>query len=209
MINTGQLLSSSYKNNSSEYKLGGLPANGAPQSKTRIQFLDELLHALQPQKGLKEFAFFVANNSEVQQKLKESPNNSSIIKRLVQVGKEYNYEFTEKDVKEVFGVLCSPCSMEELSSKLVAWGKGGLQQFLTDIKNELCLKKELEDKSCDRNKFVTFLKDTLKQLNKQDKYQWLTEQDIEEAAKLIPFDEKKSEPENPAKVPKIVGTIWS
>jgi hypothetical protein len=86
--------------------------------------------------------------------------------------------------------------------------KEGLKQFLTDIKNDPCLKKDMDDIH-DRKKFITFLKDTLKQqLNRQKKYQLLTGQDIEEAAKLIPSEEEKSKPENPAKVPKIVGRIW-
>ncbi len=176
------------------------------QSKKMIEFLDELLESLQLKRGFKEFAFFVTNNSSVQQKLKKSLEKSSFMERLVQVGKESSYKFIEKDVKEVFGVLCSSSSMEELLSKLVDWGKGGLHQFLTDVRNEPDLKKEL-DKIGDRNNFVTFLKDTFNQPDRKKKYQWLTEQDIEEAANLIPPEEKKPEPEKPA-VPKIVGRIW-
>jgi hypothetical protein len=176
------------------------------ESKETLQFLDELLHDLQSKKGFKEFAFFVANNPEVQKKLQQSQDKNTFKERLVQVGKEYSYEFTGKNVTEIPDSW-SACSVEELVSKLVNWGKGGLQQFLTDIKNELRLKKDL-DKIRDRNNFVTFLKNTFNQPERQKKYQWLTERDIEEAANLIPSEEKESEPENPAKVPKIVGRIW-
>jgi hypothetical protein len=177
------------------------------ESKKTLQFLDQLLHALQSKKGFKEFAFFVANNSVAQQKLQESPDKSSVSERFVQVGKEQGYKFTEKDVKELVGELCSYSPMEELLSKLADWSKGGLQQFLTEIKNEPGMKKEL-DKSGDRNNFVIFLKNTFNQPERKKKYKMLTEQDIDEAANLIPFEEKKPEPENPAKVPKIVGRIW-
>jgi hypothetical protein len=179
---------------------------GSPQSKKTLQFLDELLHALQSKKGFKEFAFFVANHPEVQKKLQESQDKNIFKERLVQVGKEEGYEFTGKNVTEIPDSW-SACSVEELVSKLVNWGKKGLQQFLTDIKNEPCLKKDM-DKIRDRNNFVTFLKDTFNHPERKKKYKMLAEQDIDEAAKLIPFEEKKPEPENPAKVPKIVGRIW-
>jgi hypothetical protein len=183
-----------------------LRAGPKSESKKTLQFLDVLLHDLQSKKGFKEFAFFVANNPEVQKKLQQSQDKNTFKERLVQVGKEYSYEFTGKNVTEIPDSW-SACSVEELVSKLVNWGKGGLQQFLTDIKNELRLKKDL-DKIRDRNNFVTFLKNTFNQPERQKKYQWLTERDIEEAANLIPSEEKESEPENPAKVPKIVGRIW-
>jgi hypothetical protein len=206
-MNNPQQLNTLCRNKSPKHKSKGLPRpNGAPQSKKTIQFLGELLHALQSQKGFKEFAFFVANHPEVQKKLQESQDKNIFKERLVQAGKEEGYEFTGKNVTEIPDSW-SACSVEELVSKLVNWGKKGLQQFLTDIKNEPCLKKDL-DKIRDRNNFVTFLKNTFNQPERQGKYQWLTEQDIDEAANLIPFEEKKPEPENPAKVPKIVGRIW-
>lgn len=181
-------------------------ANYKSESKKTIQFINELLNAVQSKKGFKEFAFFVANNSEVQQKLQESPNKSRFKECLVQVCKEYGYEFTEEKVTEIPNSW-DAISAEELLSKLVDWGKGSFQQFLTDIKNEPRLKKEL-DKSRDRNNFVTFLKNTFNQPERQEKYQWLTERDIEESANLIPSEEKRPEPEKPAKVQKIVGRIW-
>ncbi len=190
-----------------------LATSGAGQSKTTKQFITDLLLALQSKRGFKEFAVFVANNSAVQQKLKESPDKISVRERFVQfvqVGKEHGYEFKEKDVKEIFGEVCNSSSMEELVSKLVDWSNGGIQQFLTDIKNEPGFKKEL-DKIRERNNFVTFLKDTFNQPERNKKYQWLTERDIEEAANLIPSEEKKPEPGKSDERAKerIVGIIWS
>ena len=198
---TQQQMSRYHHKNSSGDKPEGLPrANGTPQSKKIILFLDDLLHALKSQKGLKAFAFFVfkdtKNESKVQlMLLKKLSEGFSLMEGLVLVGQEFGYEFTEEDVKKVFGVLWSPRSIEYLLSKLKKWTKKDLLQFLTDVTTEADLQDKLNEIG-ERNNFVTFLTNTFKQLEKKNKYR-LTEQDIEEATKLIPF-----------KVPKIVGRIW-
>lgn len=177
------------------------------QSKTTRQFIKDVLLALKSKRGFKEFAFFVANNPDVQKKLQESQDKNSFKERLMQFGKEKGYEVTEKNVKDIPDSW-SATSVEKLLSNLVNLGKGGLQQFLNDIKNKPILEKDL-DKNRDLNNFVTFLKNTLNQSGGTKKYPGITDPDIEEAVKWIPPDEPKRKKTDEPAEKRIVGTIWS
>ena len=181
-------------------------ANAPAQSKKIIQFIDELLDALQSKKGFKEFAFFVTKDSSVQDKLKKTLDKSSVIEHLVQFAKEQGYKFTDGDVQKAFGEWCKSSSMEALLSQLVDWAKGDILQFLTEIKNTPSLKKEL-DKTDTPTNFVTFLKKTFNEPERQNKYQAITEGDIEKYAKLISPDEPDPQKNDEPAKERIVGRI--
>jgi len=117
-----------------------------------------------PIKGnLLYFFSLVLNDQALHNKLKAETNKDKLLKRLVELGKKNDYQFTEQDVEAIPGSWQAQ-SAEQLLSMFLNLAKGSIEQFLVTVKNNPPLQDKLMEAFLDKEKvsleqFATDLQD--------------------------------------------------
>jgi Protein of unknown function (DUF1565)/Nif11 domain len=171
----------------------------------KLQFIDKLLTSIKATGSLKHFAFIVQNDIDLQKALMQATNKRTCVDLMVELGKQYGCKFAVEDIKNIPGSW-SANSVKQLVSLLLDLANGGLEHFLTAIKNDPALQRQL-DRDTDEN-FTKFLV----QLGQENGYTF-TARDVEEVIEGIPDKEidinKPSSSDNTNKSSSITDTSVS